>query len=345
MRHIERFISSLSGPTILASGVLLVGVVGFLDFATGAELSFAFFYLLPTCLVTWYVGRRPGVAVSVLSAGVWLLADYLNIPLAFNHSLIPYWNALTRLGFFLITTWVLSELQRNLARRRVLERVFLHDILNVTGSLRGFVDLLQDDDVTDKEEIFLLIRSAIEQSIDEIESHRLMTAAEDLTLKVDPEPLQARSVLEKVADLYRHQKVGQGRNIVLDDSDDILFTSDPTLLTRVLGNLVKNALEASEPGETVRIGCDASNGNIEFRVWNRVTIPEGTKGRIFHRLASGKQGRERGIGTYSVRLLTTLLGGDVTFVSEKDQGTTFFVRLPLTDADNELSTPTEKMAQ
>ena len=162
MKHFERFMASLSEPTILAGGVVLVGVVGFLDFATGADLSLSFFYLLPICLVTWYVGRWPGVAVSLLSAGVWLLADYLDVPASFAHSLIPYWNALMRLGFFLITTWALSELQRTLAHRRALERIFLHDILNVTGSIRGFTELLQDDKIADKKEIYSLIRSAVE---------------------------------------------------------------------------------------------------------------------------------------------------------------------------------------
>ncbi|HKK01766.1 MAG TPA: HAMP domain-containing sensor histidine kinase [Desulfuromonadales bacterium] len=332
MKRFDRFMSSLPVPAVLTGGALLVGVVGFLDFATGAELSISFFYLLPTCLVTWYVGRQSGIVISFLSAGVWLLADFMDVPAAFESSLIPYWNALMRLGFFLITTWVLSELQRNRARRRALERVFLHDILNVTGSLRGFIELLQDDAVVDKDAVYALIRSAVEQSIDEIESHRIMTAAEDLTLQVDPEPLQARALLEKVADLYRHQTVGRNRDIVLEDGEDILFASDPTLLTRVLGNLVKNALEASKPGDAVRIGYRTTNGGIEFRVWSRAPIPEEIKGRIFHRLGSGKGGRERGIGTYSVRLLTTLLGGEVNFSSEEGKGTTFFVRLPLSGA-------------
>jgi signal transduction histidine kinase len=157
-----------------------------------------------------------------------------------------------------------------------------------------------------------------------------MTAAEHLELPVGPGPLYSRALLEKVVDLYRRQEVARGRDIVLEAGEDILFTSDQTLLTRVLGNLVKNALEASKPGEAVRIGCDAANGGIEFRVWNRATIPSKLKGRIFHRLVSSKKGRERGIGTYSAHLLTTLLGGEVSFSSEVGQGTTFLVRLPMT---------------
>ncbi|MEJ2698159.1 MAG: ATP-binding protein [Desulfuromonadales bacterium] len=331
MKRFEWFMSSLPKSVVLIGGALLVGILGILDFLTGSELSFSLFYLLPICLVTWFVGRWSGVSVSLLSAGVWLLADLLDVNAKFSHPLIPYWNALMRLGFFLITTWVLSELRRSLSRRRALERIFFHDILNVTGSIRGFAELLQDDEVSDKEEIYALIRSAVEQSIDEIESHRVMTAAEHLELPVGPEPLHARELLEKVADLYRHQEVARERDIVLDAVEDILFTSDPTLLTRVLGNLVKNALEASKPGEAVRIGCGEVNGNVEFRVWNRATIPDDIRGQIFHRLASGKNGRDRGIGTYSVRLLTLFLGGEVSFTSEEGKGTTFRVRLPIRD--------------
>ena len=331
MKRFGRFMASLPGPVVLIAGGLLVGLVGILDFITGAELSFSLFYLLPVCLVTWFVGRWPGVGLSLLSAGVWLMADLLDVHVSFSHPLIPYWNALMRLGFFLVTAWVLSELHRSLVRRRALERIFFHDILNVTGSLRGFAELLRDDQVADKEEVYALISSAVEQSIEEIESHRVMTAAEHLELPVGPEPVHARALLEKVADLYRHQGVARGRDIVLEGGEDILFTSDPTLLTRVLGNLLKNALEASKPGESVRVGCGVVNGNVEFRVWNRAPIPDVIKGRIFHRLASGKKGRERGIGTYSVRLLTLFLGGEVSFSSEEGRGTTFRVRLPIRD--------------
>jgi signal transduction histidine kinase len=44
---------------------------------------------------------------------------------------------------------------------------------------------------------------------------------------------------------------------------------------------------------------------------------------------STKGGRGRGLGTYSVRLLTERhLGGQVDFRSVPEEGTTFFVRLP-----------------
>ena len=37
-----------------------------------------------------------------------------------------------------------------------------------------------------------------------------------------------------------------------------MFPTDETLLQRVLGNLLKNALEASQPGDTVELALDTT---------------------------------------------------------------------------------------
>jgi signal transduction histidine kinase len=337
MNRFVRFMKSLPGPAVSALGLVLVGLLGVADFATGHEISFAVFYLLPVCLVTWFAGRGRGILVSFASAVVWLIADSLVVHPPYSHPLIPFWNALVRLGFFLVTTFVLSALRNNLERRRALERIFFHDILNVTGSIRGFTELLQDQAVADKEALYTLIRRAVEQSIDEIESQRIMTAAEHLELPVASEPLGARALVERVVDQYRPQDFAQGRHIAIEGGEEIHFTSDSTLLMRILGNLLKNALEASTEGETVRVGFGPVKGGVEFHVWNRSVIPEDLRGGIFHRVPSRKEGRERGFGTYSVRLLSECLGGEVSYASEKSQGTTFRVRLPLGGVKNEVA--------
>lgn len=53
------------GPVFwLVTGTLCVGLVGIADVATGPELSFGLFYLLPVVLVTWFTGSRADVAPS-----------------------------------------------------------------------------------------------------------------------------------------------------------------------------------------------------------------------------------------------------------------------------------------
>jgi signal transduction histidine kinase len=60
-------------------------------------------------------------------------------------------------------------------------------------------------------------------------------------------------------------------------------------------------------------------------------MPESVRLQVFKRSFSTK-GSDRGLGTYSIKLLTeNYLGGEVGFASEEGNGTTFWVKLPALD--------------
>ena len=97
----------------------------------------------------------------------------------------------------------------------------------------------------------------------------------------------------------------------------------------MLGNLVKNALEAVPQGAQVTLSAHSSPEGVTFRVHNPGVMPAEVQRQVFQRSFSTKADSGRGIGTYSVRLLTErYLGGRVGFVSEEPHGTTFHVTLP-----------------
>ena len=104
-------------------------------------------------------------------------------------------------------------------------------------------------------------------------------------------------------EIYRRHEVAEGRYLQLEpDAADLLMDSDRTLLGRVLGNMIKNALEASRPGEAVTVGCRQVDDRVEFRVHNPAVIPTPVRLQIFQRSFSTR-GLSRGLGTYSMRLL------------------------------------------
>jgi len=82
-------------------GFVLVGLVGFLDYKTGYELSFAAFYLFPIALVAWTVGKEIGLLISIVCAIVWYVADQ-RAGHVYSDAFIPYWNAGIRLIIFVI---------------------------------------------------------------------------------------------------------------------------------------------------------------------------------------------------------------------------------------------------
>lgn len=213
-------------------------------------------------------------------------------------------------------------------RRKMLERTFFHDILNTVSSLSSMTELmargfLSIDDVKDD------LLETVQTLIGEIRGQRDLLAAENNELKVVPAVLHTRLFLEQVARTYRNAPAAAVNTLAIDPGcAEVFFTCDERLLTRVVGNLLKNALEASLPGQVVTMGCRACNGEVALQVHNDGVIPDELQPLIFHRSFSTK-GTSRGIGTYSVKLLTErYLKGTVSFLSTSGTGTTFTVTLP-----------------
>jgi sensor histidine kinase regulating citrate/malate metabolism len=91
--------------------------------------------------------------------------------------------------------------------------------------------------------------------------------------------------------------------------------------------MIKNALEASLPGSTIKLKAQKVEDNIILSVHNPGFIEHDTQLQLFNRSFTTK-GVGRGLGTYSMKLFgEKYLNGKVWFESSKEKGTTFFIRL------------------
>jgi signal transduction histidine kinase len=216
-------------------------------------------------------------------------------------------------------------------RRQALERIFLHDLLNVAGGLRGFASLLTEATPAELETITRSLSRLSGRLIEEINTQRELNAAESNELVVHPTRLDSQALLQEVLSLYQHHEAADVRRLEhAPHTSSVIFTSDLTLLQRVIGNMVKNALEAAAPGEVVTLGCTGYPEMLEFWVHNPGYMPRQVQLQVFQRSFSTK-GTGRGLGTYSMKLLgERYLQGRVSFTSSPDQGTIFRASFPLT---------------
>jgi signal transduction histidine kinase len=212
---------------------------------------------------------------------------------------------------------------------RVLERIFFHDILNAAGGLRGILEMWPDLSGDEAAEMTQLAQGLSTQLIDEIRAQRDLASAERGDLVPEPKPVNVRALLGRVCAVYGHHAETHGKLLAPPSiAGDTGISTDEALLARVLGNLIKNALEASRPGENVTVAY-TNHDAPTFTVHNQSVMSEAVQLQVFQRSFTTKSGRGHGIGTYSVKLLTErYLKGVVTFRSAPDQGTTFVVRLP-----------------
>ncbi len=214
-------------------------------------------------------------------------------------------------------------------RRHILERIFFHDVANTASGLAGAAELFSLVEPEQQEEIREMVGRMARRLVEEIRSQSEIACAEKGTLAARPTTNSALELAAETVEFYRHHPAAADRHIRLEPGDrDATVVCDPLLLGRVLGNMVRNALEACGEGETVTVGFGDTPDGMEFHVHNPAAMPDPVQLQVFQR-GFTTRGPGRGMGTYSMRLIgEKFLGGKVGFSSDPAGGTTFFVRLP-----------------
>lgn len=112
---------SLERPAVLLLGVLGVVAVGAVDYATGGELLLYILYFVPVSFVSWRLGKRPGIAIAVLSAATSLFSGSLTG--TDRAGLLAFvWNGCVHLVGFLVVALLVAERHETLDRERDLAR-------------------------------------------------------------------------------------------------------------------------------------------------------------------------------------------------------------------------------
>ncbi len=218
-------------------------------------------------------------------------------------------------------------------RRERLERTFFHDVMNTAGGLKNLALYLSESrnkgiDISSAAQLLVDQSSFL---IEEIRGQQQLIEAESSTLAVSFLLVETLVLFTEARTAAEALKEANGRSIVSNaESPSIAILTDPSLMKRVLLNMLKNALEATDDGGKIHFTMSYESGEVVFTTWNPEVMNEEVKSRIFQRSFSTK-GPGRGIGIYSMRLITEqYLHGSVSFTSNPESGTEFTVRIPST---------------
>ncbi len=113
----------------------------------------------------------------------------------------------------------------------------------------------------------------------------------------------------------------------LSSTDLVTLKGDRTLIPFLFSNLVKNAVEASPPGEKVVVRMRPGE-RFRISVHNQGSVPEEIRQRFFDKYVTRGKKKGTGLGTYSSRLIAKAHGGEISMHSSEEQGTTVTVALP-----------------
>jgi signal transduction histidine kinase len=113
------------------------------------------------------------------------------------------------------------------------------------------------------------------------------------------------------------------------DAEEVLVTSDPRRLERIVGNLVGNALEHGGRDVAVRVGRDGVGAFVEVVDQGPGILPEHLPHLFerFYKADASRSGHGTGLGLAIAQENARLLGGEIEVWSELGEGTRFTLRL------------------
>jgi diguanylate cyclase (GGDEF)-like protein len=130
-----KLLSKLYSP---ASMILLVVLLGAIDYAIKINVSLSIFYLVPVVMATWFSGKRWGFAIAFMSSFAWMIAD--RVAIEYSTPLLLFWNSMVRLGYFLIISHLLTQLKISYEREKQFART---DALTGVFNSRFFHEVLE----------------------------------------------------------------------------------------------------------------------------------------------------------------------------------------------------------
>ncbi|HEV7569908.1 MAG TPA: ATP-binding protein [Thermoanaerobaculia bacterium] len=136
---------------------------------------------------------------------------------------------------------------------------------------------------------------------------------------------QLAEILQQAAGLYRDVKPGVSVSVTVEPDIEILV--DPEQIRRAVGNLLKNAVEATESGD-VRVSARRAPHRVVIEVADPGRgVPDADKEKLFLPYFSTK-GRGTGLGLAIVHRIVNDHDGRISVHDNYPRGTRFEIELP-----------------
>lgn len=117
---ITEYLDSKPESLLLALGTLLLILVAGGDYLTHTNyaLEFSPVYLVPVSFFSWFIGKRSGIALAVISVVFGFLIRLATLPRA-----IAFWDALVWLALYISFSMIVAQLKRLYAHERYVSRI------------------------------------------------------------------------------------------------------------------------------------------------------------------------------------------------------------------------------
>lgn len=241
-----------------------------------------------------------------------------------------------------------EALSREVERKDVLIHCIVHDLSSPLNSMLGALSMLGEQPLPERSAA--LVEVALKAALRQRELIREILdtfTVERAELDGVTQAADLRATIAQVVEALR--PTASTRGVCLEGPPDpgegprCIVLGEERRLSRVLGNLIENALRFTPAGRSVRVLLDEEVG------WARVAVDDEGPGvspavapRLFQKFAHGTDpGAGSGLGLYSARIAVERWGGSIGYEPRSEGGTRFWLRLRRTMAAGEARSASE----
>jgi len=208
-----------------------------------------------------------------------------------------------------------------------------HELRTPLTSIKGAATTLLAGDLSPQDRHELL--TIIDEESDRL--NRLVSEAVEMA-QLDAQQVQMHFGSVNVLDLIQEVRetfswVEEKHPLHIEVDNKLEVRADPTLMQKVLGNLLENAAKYSKPGTPITVSAEKQPDSLAISVADRgMGIDPSEQTLIFERFyrarsqASGTSGT--GMGLAISRAIVEAHGGSITVTSQPGQGSVFTARIP-----------------
>lgn len=209
--------------------------------------------------------------------------------------------------------------------RDLLENIFSTNLKSILSSMQSLVKASGHFSAAEFQPLMKAQLMQIDEAINNFEILQKIEKGEPL-----PGHQEWFSVKQLVDEVITNLRLRQDLRLkyIKKAIPDMMIFSNRMLLGYVLSNLVKNAMEAENDRSEILVSVIDSTATISFKIKNQSVMDERKQKLVFTRFAAGGDGK-MGLGTYCAKkLATNYLSGKIGFISNREKGTVFTIRIP-----------------
>jgi signal transduction histidine kinase/ActR/RegA family two-component response regulator len=232
--------------------------------------------------------------------------------------------------------------------REEVERIARHDLKTPLASIASVPRLLRELHPPDarEDELLGMVERAALRVLSMVNLSLDLYRMEEGTYRLRAQAVDLGALVQTVVRELQAHAQSKDVWLALDLPVEPLYARGEELLCySILGNLLKNAVEASPDGAEVRVSLHRYTGvaqdALALEIHNRGEVPHAVRGQFFEKYATHGKPGGTGLGAYSARLMAKVQRGDLAMASGPE-GTVLTLKLPRWRSEAPLRTAGER---